>query len=185
LFAATIAGVSILSFWDRDTTIAVHDKTAVLVCAATAAPVVFGLLRYWFKPREDWVRIPRWHLKHDSPGRWVLAGIGLALLLGLGFAWCGYYGVRIATQHLSGRRLEIAATLTAVEKVSGRRRACERRAWFFIPGHGDMKSCVTPQFGAPLMDEHVGIGDPVTLLIVENRLGTALVGVVARPTAQR
>lgn len=180
MLVASFAGVNIFSFWDRDTMIAVHDKTAVLVCAAAAAPVVFGFLGYWFIPREDWVRIPHWHLKQDSPGRWVLAGIGLAFLSGLGFAWCGYSGVRIATQHLSGRRLQIAATVSAVEGVSGRRRVCERRAWFFIPGQGDMKSCVAPVIGAPLMSEQVRVGDRVTLLVVENTLGTALVGVVAR-----
>jgi len=153
LIAPPIAAVSIFSFWDRDTTIAVHDNAAVLVCTATAAPVVFVFLRYWFTLREDWVRIPNWHLKHDSPGRWVLAGIGLALLLGVGFAWCGYSAVRIATHHLSVRRLQIAATVTAVKNVSGRRRVCARRAWFFIRGRGDLKSCVTPVFGAPLMNE--------------------------------
>ncbi len=183
--AAAIAGLIGSSLWNSGTTIAVHGVAAVIVCGVTAAPVVIGLLRYWFKTREDLPRVPDWNLKHDSPGWWVLAGTGLALFSGLLFAWCGYLFASVATQHLSGRRTQIPATVAAIDRVYGRRRVCDERAHFSAGWDGDIDSCVKPFGKSPLMNEGIRVGDRVTLLIVENTLGSALVGVVRMQQVQQ
>jgi hypothetical protein len=178
--AVAIAGLIGSSFWNSGTTIAVHVAAAIVACGSAAAPVVVGLLRYWFRTREDLPDVPDWNLKHDSPGQWVLAGLGLALFSGLLFAWCGYLFASVATQHLSGRRLQVPAKVMAIERVYGRRRNCDRRARFSAGSDGELESCVKPFGNSPLMDDGIRVGDRVTLLIVENVLGSALVGVVPK-----
>lgn len=174
---AAVAGIPLSSFFDRGTTIAVNLHTVIIVWAATAIPTMLIALWHWFRPREDLIRIPHWHQKRDSPGRWVLHGVAAALFCGFILTACAYQYTSITAQYVSGRRLPTLATIKTIQPRSGRHRVCNVQASFFIAGHGVIESCVKPVWTAPLLSDGAREGDRVTLLITENSFGTVLVGI--------
>ena len=174
---AAVAGIPLSSFFDRGTTIAVNLHTVIIVWAATAIPTMLIALWHWFRPREDLIRIPHWHQKRDSPGRWVLHGVAAALFCGFILTACAYQYTSITAQYVSGRRLPTLATIKTIQPTSGRHRVCNVQASFFIAGHGVIESCVKPVWTAPLLSDGAREGDRVTLLITENSFGTVLVGI--------
>ena len=175
--AAAVAGIPLSSFLDRGTTITVNLHTVIMVWAATAIPTMLIALWHWFRPREDLIRIPHWHQKRDSPGRWVLHGVAAALFCGFILTACAYQYTSITAQYVSGRRLPTLATIKTIQPRSGRHRVCNVQASFFIAGHGVIESCVKPVWTAPLLSDGAREGDRVTLLITENSFGTVLVGI--------
>jgi len=180
-----VAGIPLSSFFDRGTTIAVNLHTVIIVWAATAIPTMLIALWHWFRPREDLIRIPHWHQKRDSPGRWVLHGVAAALFCGFILTACAYQYTSITAQYVSGRRLPTLATIKTIQPRSGRHRVCNVQASFFIAGHGVIESCVKPVWTAPLLSDGAREGDRVTLLIAENSFGTVLVGIATGARGHR
>lgn len=177
LLVTTIALVS-SQYFDRGTTIAVHGTVVLSACVVTSATTMLVILWDWFRPRENLRDIPHWRRKQVSPGSWVLVGITAALVCGAYIAYLAYTGVRITTQHLAGHQMQVAATVTATRKLTGKRRVCNHEASFTTAESGNFESCMVPRYGSPLVDSGAQIGDHVTLVIVENALGTAVAGIV-------
>jgi len=175
LLAVALFAFVPLPYIDRGTTLTVNPVTVLVVWAALAVPATLVFARYWFRRRPDLDQIPHWHLKHDSPGRWVLVFIGMTMLMGALIGGCAYMYVQAITPHVSGREVPTAATVTSIQPVFGRNRRCERRATFFIRGRGDVESCIQPWMG-----DTVRVDEPVTLTIVVNAFGTAVVKIDPR-----
>jgi hypothetical protein len=164
-----------MAFWNRGTTISVATIPLAVVISLTSIPAFFRVIYHWFRPRERLDPPPHWNLKHDSPGTWALTGIGLAVSIAVLVGWAVYNLAGMAVQHVPGKRIELPATVTLVEEVPGRRSVCYWRAEFAVGWRDTLASCVDPKFGASVLDSHpLTVGDPVTLTLTDNVLGTAL-----------
>jgi hypothetical protein len=153
------ASVVIALFFDHQSTLSVNLPTLIGVWAALGVPATLLILR---------------NFKRDYPKRWVAPCIVGTLAIDALIGGAVYMCVQTIAQHASGRQVSVAATVNSIEHVSERRRTCITRATF-RSREGDIETCVNPSWGDRLMSARVRVGDAVTLVIVENWFGTAVV----------
>jgi hypothetical protein len=178
LVLVALLDLQVIHYFDSDTTIATNGWVVAVIWGVAAGPTVGMLLRHWFGRRENLHEIPSWHLKRDSPGRWVLAGVAIALGWSALLAFTVFTDVRVATQHLSGRRVQVVATVNSIRQLHRGKRVCNQRASFVTADQDAISACIDPVGGPRLADQTIRVGDRVRLVLVESTMGTALVGVV-------
>lgn len=161
---------------DKGTTIDVRWYAIAIVSAACVVLVAMPVWFWWFLPRSDLPFVPHWNLKHDSPGTWMLAGVGLGIFAAMCGAFCGYRVLIAAAQHIPGKHTTFEATVVESARQTGRRRRCDWRISLSEDATRDVDDfCFDPTYGSALGAHPPAVGDRVIADVVENAIGRVVV----------
>jgi hypothetical protein len=167
-------------FWNHGNTLEINLVAVIVTSAIGAIPAGLCVLVHWFKHRAKLDPPPHWNLKKDSPGTWVLTGVGAAVLVVSAISWASYLLVGVLTQYVSGTVSDISGQIIVVEHHTYRKRRCDVAVEFKLGWDEHAKVCIVPRTGEPLTNTTLKVGETVVLRTSQSFFGTSLVW-VSRP----
>jgi amino acid transporter len=152
-----------------------------VLLALSVVASMLAVAWYWFRPRPDLPTVPKWNLKRNAPGRWVLLGLSQAVVGGAFVFVFAYWLLTGVAPFLPGSMREHLGTVIDPPTEYSRGR-CATGLRVNLDQSGEKSFCVRTSWGDSVLSSPVESYQRVRVVTRQTALGTVLVSIAPSGT---